>query len=106
MITTDAPRAAAATSTAARRPRSSPPPIRGITPARLLDQAATHRLGDGRGALGDPELLVDRLQVRLHGRRAEVDELPDLGRRAAVRDELQHLALAGRQGWAPLSALT
>src|ERR671930_526359 len=38
----------------------------------LLDQPAPHRLGDGRGAVGDAELLVERLEVALHRRWAHV----------------------------------
>ena len=39
----------------------------------LLEQAAPHRLGDGRGAVGDPELLVEPLGVRLDRARLDVE---------------------------------
>src|SRR5947209_16703141 len=43
----------------------------------LFDQTAAHRLGGG-GAIGDAELLVEVLDVRLHGRDAEVEILGDV----------------------------
>ena len=55
---------------------------------------APHRLGDGGGAIGDAELLVERVQVALDRRRREVDLLADVGRREALGDEPQHLLLA------------
>ena len=56
----------------------------------------TDRGRHGRRPVGDPELLVDVLEVRLHGGRAQVQPGADLGRREPVGGQRQHLALALR----------
>src|SRR5438045_5584503 len=54
-------------------------------PLRLLEESSAHALGDRSRALGDPELVVDRLEVRLDGRGAEMDALRDIGSRVPGR---------------------
>ena len=65
-------------------------------PAHLLEQAAPHRLGDGGGAVGDAELLVERVQVALDRGRREVDLLADLGGREALGDQRRAPPARGR----------
>src|SRR5947209_13744309 len=60
----------------------------------LFDQTAAHRLGDGGGAIGDAELLVEVLDVRLHGRDAEVEILGDVRQALARGDHAENLPLA------------
>src|SRR5205823_1273655 len=84
---------AAATTTRIWRCRAARMAAEASIRASLLEKPAPHRLGHGGGPLGDAELLVDRLEVRLHRRRAEVDPLTDLGGRVALCHQLQHVAL-------------
>ena len=58
---------------------------------------AAHSLGDRRGAVRDPELLVDPLEVGLHGGRPEVELARDVGCGHPVRGHPQDLVLTGCQ---------
>src|SRR4030067_3329104 len=64
----------------------------------LLDETAADRDGDGLGAVVRAELLEDPLEVRLHRVRADPEVVGDLLGRRAVRDLLEDLLLALRQG--------
>ena len=50
-----------------------------------------------RGTRGDLQLAVDRAQVRVDGVRADHQPLGDLGVGQTLRDQAQHLDLAGGQ---------
>src|SRR3954468_6824574 len=60
----------------------------------LLDEPAAHALGHRGRPVADTELLVDVLEVGLHGLRAEVQLAADRRRRLAARGQPQHLELA------------
>src|SRR5438445_9753870 len=62
-----------------------------------LDQATADGVADEPGGLVDAGLFHDPCPVGLRGLDADPQELGDLLRRLALGDELQHLALAGRQ---------
>ena len=84
--------ASATSARSARSRRRRRPLARAIR--RYSSMPAAHRLGDGGGAVGDAELLVERVQVALDGRRREVDVLADVRRREALGDQPQDLVLA------------
>src|SRR5262245_16822820 len=67
-------------------------------PRCLLDQAPPHRDRDGGGAVGNAELVVQVLRVRLHGREPEVELGRDLGEALPRGDQVEDLLLARRQG--------
>src|SRR5215211_566694 len=58
-----------------------------------LDESALVREHYRLYAIAHPQLLEDARYVRLHGRLAEVQPLPDLGVREAARQEVEHLEL-------------
>src|SRR4030066_1723132 len=64
----------------------------------LLDETAADRDGDGLGAVVRAELLEEPPEVRLHRVRADPEVVGDLLGRRAVRDLLEDLLLALRQG--------
>ena len=76
------PRSASSRIASASRSRST-----AARSERLLDQPAPHRLGDRGRAVGDAELLVERLEVRLDGRRAQVQLRGDRRRAQALGDQ-------------------
>ena len=63
----------------------------------LFDQAAPHGARNRGGAIRDSELLVQVLNVRLHGRQPQVQVLRDLREALARGDQVQDLLLARRQ---------
>jgi hypothetical protein len=65
--------------------------------ARSVDHTEPKTRRDGRGAVGDLQLLVDVLEVGLHGGAAEGQPLRDLPDRQSLRGELQNLELSGGQ---------
>src|SRR2546427_1138090 len=69
----------------------------GAKRASDLDQTPANRVPDDAGGVWRVELLHDPCPVGLNGLGADAEDLGDLLRRVALGDELQDLALPGRQ---------
>ncbi len=70
------------------------PSLVGPLPSISVDQPEPHRPGNGSGAIGDVELLVGVMEMRLDRRVAEVEPAGDVGDRAALGGQGEDLALA------------
>src|SRR4051794_7605541 len=62
-----------------------------------LYQAGVERVDDRLGPVAEPEFREDAADVRLHGRLAHDQVGADLGVRRAGSDQLEDLALSGRE---------
>ena len=63
---------------------------------KLISPALPKMPGHCLGPIGDPQLLVDILQVKAYGVLADVEFAADLGVGQAAGEQGEHLFLAGR----------